>query len=74
MQYMEEEQLNDLFEELLKSSSSSSWSARHGSLLTISSILRHNSSALMESPSFPLIVDFLKSGLKDEKVICSDGI
>ncbi|KAK4775828.1 hypothetical protein SAY87_023789 [Trapa incisa] len=66
-QYMEGEQLNDLFEGLLKSSSSSSWSARHGSLLTISSILRHKFSALTGSPSFTLIVDFLKSGLRDEK-------
>ncbi|KAK4767464.1 hypothetical protein SAY86_015214 [Trapa natans] len=56
-QYMEGEQLNDLFEGLLKSSSSSSWSARHGSLLTISSILRHKFSALTGSPSFRLIVD-----------------
>ncbi|KAK4775854.1 hypothetical protein SAY87_023815 [Trapa incisa] len=64
---MEGEQLNDLFEGLLKSSSSSSWSARHGSLLTISSILRHKFSALTGSPSFTLIVDFLKSGLRDEK-------
>ncbi|OWM67342.1 hypothetical protein CDL15_Pgr000794 [Punica granatum] len=66
-QYMEEEQLNDLFEELLKSSSSSSWSARHGSLLTILWILMHNSSAIMGSRSFSSIVDFFKSGLKDEK-------
>lgn len=72
MQYMEEGQLNDLFEELLKSSSSSSWSARHGSLLTISSILSHNFSALVGSPSFTLIVNFLKSGLRDEKVISSE--
>ncbi|XP_056168131.1 protein ILITYHIA isoform X1 [Syzygium oleosum] len=66
-QYMEDAQLNDLIEELLTLGSSSSWSARHGSVLTIASMLRHNPSTVCGLPSFLPTVDLLKGGLTDEK-------
>jgi len=66
-QYMEDGQLSELLDELSNSASSSSWSARHGSVLTISSILRHNPSMFCASPKFSIVVHFLKESLKDEK-------
>ncbi|CAK7341235.1 unnamed protein product [Dovyalis caffra] len=65
--YMEEPQLADLLELLLSLASSSSWVSRHGSVLTISSLLRHNPSSVVTSPMFPSIIDCLKGALKDEK-------
>ncbi|KAL6953511.1 eIF-2-alpha kinase activator GCN1, partial [Sarracenia purpurea var. burkii] len=66
-QYMEDAQLYELVEELLKSASSSGWSARQGSVLTFSSMLRHNPSLICASPMFSMVVNFLKDSLKDEK-------
>ncbi|KAI4338617.1 hypothetical protein MLD38_023653 [Melastoma candidum] len=66
-QYMEDDQLNVLLETLLKSDSALSWSARHGSVLTISSMLRHNPSTFCALPLFPSAVDYLKISIKDEK-------
>lgn len=66
-QHMEDAQLDDLIEELLTLGSSSSWSTRHGSVLTIASMLRHNPSIVSGSPSFLSTVDLLKGGLTDEK-------
>ncbi|XP_058216318.1 protein ILITYHIA isoform X2 [Rhododendron vialii] len=65
--YMEDGQLSELLDELLNSASSSSWSARHGSVLVISSMLRHNPSMLCASPKFSIVVHFLKESLKDDK-------
>lgn len=65
-QYMEDMQLNDLLEELLDWDYSQSWVARHGSLLTISSLLRHNPSKISTSLMFPSILDCLKVSLKDD--------
>lgn len=70
-QYMEDGQLSELLDELLNSASSSSWSARHGSVLVISSMLRHNPSLLCASPKFSIVVHFLKESLKDDKVLPS---
>ncbi|KAL4637782.1 hypothetical protein ACB092_03G100700 [Castanea dentata] len=66
-QYMEDAQLTDLLQELSSLLSSPSWSARHGSVLTIKSMLRHNPTAICMSPFFQSIVDDLKETLKDEK-------
>ncbi|KAF8017892.1 hypothetical protein BT93_H2950 [Corymbia citriodora subsp. variegata] len=66
-QYMEDAQLNKFIEELLTLGSSSSWSARHGSVLMIASMLRHNPSTVSGLPSFLSMVDLLKGGLTDEK-------
>lgn len=66
-QYMEDAQLTDLLQELSSLLSSPSWSARHGSVLTIKSMLRHNPTAICMSPFFQSIVDNLKETLKDEK-------
>uniref|UniRef100_A0A2N9J6T6 TOG domain-containing protein n=1 Tax=Fagus sylvatica TaxID=28930 RepID=A0A2N9J6T6_FAGSY len=66
-QYMEDAQLTDLLQELSSLVSSPSWSARHGSVLTITSMLRHNPTAICMSPLFQSIVDNLKGTLKDEK-------
>lgn len=65
---MEDAQLTDLLQELSSLLSSPSWSARHGSVLTIKSMLRHNPTAICMSPFFQSIVDDLKETLKDEKV------
>lgn len=70
---MEDAQLNDLIEELLTLGSSSSWSARHGSVLTMASMLRHNPSTICGLPSFLSTVDLLKGGLTDEKVVSFCG-
>lgn len=67
-QYMEDAELTDLLQEISNLVSSPSWSARHGSVLTISSLLRHNPNTICLSPLFQLIVDNLKGTLKDEKV------
>eukprot|EP00257_Ricinus_communis_P017959 XP_015576531.1 protein ILITYHIA [Ricinus communis] len=66
-QYMEAAQLIDLLQQLSNSASSPSWVSRHGSVLTISSLLRHNPSLVITSAEFPSIIDCLKDGLKDEK-------
>lgn len=68
LQYLEEYQQPELLEALSDLASSSTWSARHGSVLTISSMLRHNPSMLCASPSFSSVVDCLKDASKDEKV------
>ena len=68
-QYMDDDELSELFGELLSSASSPSWSARHGLVLTLSSMLRHNPSMICASPKFSIGVTFLKDCLKDEKVL-----
>ncbi|KAL5566833.1 hypothetical protein UlMin_029997 [Ulmus minor] len=66
-QYMDDTQLTELLQELSNLISSQSWSARHGSVLTISSILRHNPSTICASTVYPSILSHLKGTLKDEK-------
>lgn len=66
-QYIEDNELTDLLEELV-SMASSSWHSRHGSVLTISSMLRHKPSAVCQSAMFSSILACLKTALKDEKV------
>ncbi|XP_011002020.1 PREDICTED: translational activator GCN1 [Populus euphratica] len=66
-QYMEEPQLDDLLELLSNLASSPSWVSRHGSVLAISSLLRHNPSSVVTSQMFPSIMQCLKDALKDEK-------
>ncbi|KAJ6761628.1 TRANSLATIONAL ACTIVATOR GCN1-RELATED [Salix koriyanagi] len=66
-QYMEEPQLDDLLELLSSLASSPSWESRHGSVLSISSLLRHNPSSVVTSRMFPSIMHCLKDALKDEK-------
>lgn len=66
-QYMEDDQLADLLQELLNLASSPAWAARHGSVLVFSTFLRHNPSAISLSPLFLSILDHLKRSLKDEK-------
>lgn len=66
-QYLEDAQLSEVLIELLNLGSSETWYTRHGSVLTVSSILRHNPSVIVTSPMFSSIIDSLKSSLKDEK-------
>nr|XP_043618177.1 protein ILITYHIA [Erigeron canadensis] len=66
-EHLEGYQISELLEELPHNTSSSSWSARHGSLLTISSMLRHIPTIILASPSFTMVADCLKNSLKDEK-------
>lgn len=73
LQYVEDDQLSELLQELSNLPLSLSWSARHGSILTISSMLRHNPSVICTSPEFPSILDQLKSALTDEKVFTPDS-
>ncbi|KAJ7973575.1 translational activator GCN1 [Quillaja saponaria] len=66
-QYLEDVQLSELLQELSSLASSQNWFARHGSVLTFSSILHHNPSSICMSSLFPTITDHLKGALKDEK-------
>ncbi|KAL8156542.1 hypothetical protein AgCh_001585 [Apium graveolens] len=66
-QYLEDDQFLELLEELSKSASSPDYCSRHGSLLTISSILRHEPSRLCGCTLFSKILDCLKVALNDEK-------
>lgn len=66
-QHIEDDQLADLIQELLDSAMSSSWTARHGSVLTISSMLRHCPSRVCASSQLSSIISMLKDKLKDEK-------
>ncbi|XP_042987937.1 protein ILITYHIA isoform X4 [Carya illinoinensis] len=72
-QYMEDAELTDLIREISSLVSSPIWSARHGSILTISSLLRHNPNAICLSPLFQLIVDNLEGTLKDEKFLLREA-
>lgn len=67
-QYLEDNELIDLLEELINMASSS-WHSRHGSVLTISSILRHKPASVCQFALFSSILGCLKSALKDEKVL-----
>uniref|UniRef100_A0A803L554 TOG domain-containing protein n=1 Tax=Chenopodium quinoa TaxID=63459 RepID=A0A803L554_CHEQI len=66
-EYIEDSQLEDLLKDLLDSALSSSWTARHGSILTISSMLRHCPSRVCLLSLSPSIIPMLKDKLKDEK-------
>ncbi|KAI3459061.1 hypothetical protein Pfo_015724 [Paulownia fortunei] len=67
LQYLEDAQISEVLMGVADSASSSTWTARHGSTLAISSMLRHNAAIVCASPLFTSIVDCLKSSLKDEK-------
>ncbi|KHN43147.1 Translational activator GCN1 [Glycine soja] len=66
-QYLEDVQLTELIQELSSLANSSSWPPRHGSILTISSLLHYNPATICSSSLFPTIVDCLRDTLKDEK-------
>lgn len=66
-EYLEDDQISELLEELPEEASSPSWTARHGSILTISSMLRHIPHVISASPSFTLLTDCLRNSLTDEK-------
>nr|XP_016491594.1 PREDICTED: eIF-2-alpha kinase activator GCN1-like isoform X3 [Nicotiana tabacum] len=66
-QYLEDGQVVEVLDELSKSASSSNWCSRHGAVLTICSMLKHNPDIICASSSFTLIVNCLKSTLNDEK-------
>ncbi|XP_063940401.1 protein ILITYHIA isoform X2 [Daucus carota subsp. sativus] len=66
-QYLEDDQFVELLDELTKSASSPDFCSRHGSVLTISSILRHEPSRLCGCTLFSEILDCLKVALNDEK-------
>lgn len=68
LQYLDEMQLSELIQELSSLASLPSWPQRHGSVLTLSSMFRHNPAPICLSSSFSSIVDCLKDTLKDEKV------
>ncbi|KAK9083066.1 hypothetical protein Scep_029537 [Stephania cephalantha] len=66
-QHMEDSELFDLLQYLIQSMSSASWCIRHGSVLTISSILGRNAAMGCSSSMLPLIINNLKESLKDDK-------
>ncbi|XP_010550811.1 PREDICTED: eIF-2-alpha kinase activator GCN1 [Tarenaya hassleriana] len=66
-QYLEAAQLSHLLEELKELSTSQNWGARHGSLLVISSLLKHNPSTIFTSSVFSSMLYSLKNSVKDEK-------
>lgn len=68
LQYLEAAQLSVLLQEVISLSASQKWSSRHGSVLCIASLLKHNPSTIMTSSLFSALLNSLKSSLKDEKV------
>lgn len=68
-QFLDDAEISDVLKEVVDSVSSSSWITRHGSILAITSMLRHNASTIYGSPLLPIVDDCLKSALKDEKVM-----
>ncbi|KAL4557543.1 hypothetical protein LXL04_035724 [Taraxacum kok-saghyz] len=66
-EYLEDDQISELLEQLPEKASSRIWTDRHGSILTVSSMLRHIPGVISASPSFPLVTDCLKNSLTDEK-------
>ncbi|CAL0308828.1 unnamed protein product [Lupinus luteus] len=66
-QYLEDDQLTELIQELSNLAYSPGWPPRHGSILTISSFFRNNPASICSSSLFPAIVDSLRDTLKDEK-------
>ncbi|KAF3663594.1 hypothetical protein FXO37_11913 [Capsicum annuum] len=65
--YLGDGQVVEVLDGLSKSTSSSNWCSRHGAVLTICSMLKHNPDIICASSSFPLIVNCLKITLNDEK-------
>ncbi|KAD4888101.1 hypothetical protein E3N88_20174 [Mikania micrantha] len=66
-EHLKDDQIFELLEELADKATSASWSDRHGSLLTVSSMLRHIPTVISASSSFTVVADCLKNNLKDEK-------
>ncbi|KAL2345847.1 hypothetical protein Fmac_007132 [Flemingia macrophylla] len=66
-QYLEDDQLTELIQELSSLANSQSWPPRHGSILTISSLFHYNPATICSSSLFSTIVDCLRDTLKDEK-------
>ncbi|GAU13582.1 hypothetical protein TSUD_346860 [Trifolium subterraneum] len=66
-QYLEADQFTELIQELSSLANSPNWPPRHGSILTISSLLYHNPAPVFSSSLFPTIVNCLRDTLKDEK-------
>ncbi|CAN4115226.1 unnamed protein product [Withania somnifera] len=66
-QYLEDGQVVEVLDGLSKSASSSNWCSRHGAVLTICSMLKHNPDIIYAASSFPSIEKCLKSTLNDEK-------
>ncbi|KAL0402559.1 UNVERIFIED_CONTAM: protein ILITYHIA [Sesamum latifolium] len=67
LQYLENAQISEVLTGVTDSASSSTWTTRHGSILAISSMLRHNAAIVCASPLFTSIIECLKSSMKDEK-------
>ncbi|CAI9285263.1 unnamed protein product [Lactuca saligna] len=67
LEYLEDDQISELLDKLPENASSPTWTTRHGSLLTISSMLRHIPTVISASPSFTVVTDCLKNSLTDEK-------
>lgn len=68
LQYLEAAQVSVLLQEIISLSTSPKWSSRHGSVLCIASLLKHNPSTIMTSSLFSAVLNSLKISLKDEKV------
>ncbi|KAL0298568.1 UNVERIFIED_CONTAM: protein ILITYHIA, partial [Sesamum radiatum] len=67
LQYLENAQTSEVLMGVTDSASSSTWTTRHGSILAISSMLRHNAAIVCASPLFTSIIECLKGSMKDEK-------
>ncbi|CAH9129951.1 unnamed protein product [Cuscuta epithymum] len=66
-QYLEDVEVVEVLNGTTNSALSPNWCTRHGAVLTISSILKHNPSIIFSSSSYGAVIDSLKSNLKDEK-------
>ncbi|KAL0302977.1 UNVERIFIED_CONTAM: protein ILITYHIA [Sesamum radiatum] len=66
LQYLENAQISEVLTGVT-GSASSTWTTRHGSILAIASMLRHNAAIVCASPLFTSIIECLRSSMKDEK-------
>lgn len=66
-QYLEAVQFTELIQEVTSLANSPNWPPRHGSILTISSLLYRNPAPIFSSSLFQTVVDCLRDALKDEK-------
>ncbi|XP_078427732.1 putative protein kinase regulator ILITHYIA [Wolffia australiana] len=65
--YLEEHEVTEMVESLISLSTSSNWSLRHGSILTLAAMSSNNPSMMCMSTSFPSAINRLKAAIKDDK-------
>ncbi|KAL3681502.1 hypothetical protein R1sor_024458 [Riccia sorocarpa] len=68
-QHLGDAELGRLVDSVATTSSASSWALRHGTILTLASVLRHSISRVTDSPALlSTVVGAIKTRAKDDKV------